>query len=164
MGQGAGKATEGPEVMRQPLPEQVRSAVFRRDDFTCRYCGFKCRGKFPEYTSPSVDHVTPVARGGTDEMDNLVTACLRCNWRKRAGSAPESGQFLPPDAAPFARLRQLHAQRVEAERRAAEADAAARCLAAEANSLGHSIGDIAKALGVSRRHAQTLVETGRRLT
>lgn len=31
----------------------------------------------------SVDHLTPVSRGGTDEEENLVTACRRCNSLKK---------------------------------------------------------------------------------
>lgn len=54
----------------------LRAVVFERDDYTCRYCGE--RGGRLE-----CDHVVPVSRGGTNEMDNLVTACLPCNRSKR---------------------------------------------------------------------------------
>jgi 5-methylcytosine-specific restriction endonuclease McrA len=30
----------------------------------------------------SVDHVIPLARGGTNTLDNLVIACVRCNNEK----------------------------------------------------------------------------------
>lgn len=53
----------------------LRSAVFLRDDFTCRYCG--ARGVRLE-----ADHVIPVARGGTTCMENLATACFPCNRSK----------------------------------------------------------------------------------
>lgn len=54
----------------------LRAAVFKRDDFTCTYCGE--RGRRLE-----CDHIEPVARGGQHGMDNLTTACLACNRSKR---------------------------------------------------------------------------------
>jgi hypothetical protein len=54
----------------------IRSRIFARDNYTCRYCGE--RGKKLE-----CDHVHSVARGGSHEDDNLVTACRPCNRSKR---------------------------------------------------------------------------------
>lgn len=54
----------------------IRNRVFKRDDYTCQYCGE--RGKKLE-----CDHVIPVARGGLHDDDNLVTACFACNRSKR---------------------------------------------------------------------------------
>jgi len=55
---------------------RIRSAIFKRDDYTCQYCGK--RGVKLE-----CDHVTPIARGGSNDDDNLVTACFVCNRSKR---------------------------------------------------------------------------------
>ena len=41
----------------------------------CPYCNQKC-------DSPVVDHFYPIARGGTDEPDNLVLCCKSCNSSK----------------------------------------------------------------------------------
>lgn len=60
----------------------LRSIVFERDDFTCRYCGAR-GGKL------ECDHVIPVARGGVTELHNLVTACRPCNRSKGARSLEE---------------------------------------------------------------------------
>ncbi|MFC9332026.1 HNH endonuclease, partial [Kitasatospora sp. NPDC057015] len=49
----------------------------RRDNHTCRYCGAAA----PD-APLRIDHVTPVALGGTDTADNLVTACEPCNSGK----------------------------------------------------------------------------------
>lgn len=54
----------------------IRSSVFKRDDFTCAYCGE--RGGRLE-----CDHVIPVSRGGSSEPSNLTTACFACNRSKR---------------------------------------------------------------------------------
>lgn len=73
---------------RPMMPQGLRFDVFRRDNFCCRYCG---------RSSPSVtlevDHVVAVSNGGTDEIGNLVTACIDCNRGKSAkvAVAPSPG-------------------------------------------------------------------------
>lgn len=67
-----------------PVSKRTRYEVLRRDDYTCRYCG----GKAPDVVL-TVDHVTPVALGGTDSPDNLVAACKDCNAGKSSTSPSE---------------------------------------------------------------------------
>ncbi len=55
--------------------QALRSRVFERDGYLCAYCG-------KPTTNPHCDHVIPVSRGGTNDADNLVTACARCNLSK----------------------------------------------------------------------------------
>jgi hypothetical protein len=57
----------------------VRFDVFKRDGFTCGYCG-----RTPPTVTLEVDHIIPVAEGGTDDPENLVTACWDCNRGKGA--------------------------------------------------------------------------------
>lgn len=59
--------------------ELIRALVFRRDDYTCRYCGQRC-GRL------ECDHVIPVADGGSHDESNLVTACFSCNRSKGSKS------------------------------------------------------------------------------
>lgn len=63
------------------VTKRTRFEVLRRDNHACRYCGA---------TAPDaklqVDHVTPVALGGTDSPDNLVAACIDCNYGKSSSS------------------------------------------------------------------------------
>lgn len=69
----------GPHTPSRPASHiwrAIREFVFGRDDYTCQYCG--ARGVKLE-----CDHVVPVARGGTHEFSNLVTACFGCNRSKR---------------------------------------------------------------------------------
>ncbi len=54
-----------------------RIKVYEKDDYRCKYCG-KQLTRF----SATLDHITPVARGGTHSLENLVTACLECNSKK----------------------------------------------------------------------------------
>lgn len=57
----------------------LRWFVFKRDNYTCRYCG--ARGVDVVL---HCDHVIPSSRGGRDVPWNLVTACEHCNCSKGA--------------------------------------------------------------------------------
>lgn len=70
---------------REQIPQGVRFDVFRRDNFTCVYCG---RGS-PEVTL-HCDHVVAHSKGGSDDQSNLVTACSDCNYGKGAKSVRNS--------------------------------------------------------------------------
>lgn len=58
--------------------EELRQAVFERDNFTCQYCGRYGRGVKLE-----IDHIIPVSKGGATDIRNLITACRECNRAKR---------------------------------------------------------------------------------
>lgn len=59
---------------REPLSKMLRFEVFKRDCFKCQYCGAEAPGVVLH-----VDHIEPVAKGGTNEITNLITACEPCN-------------------------------------------------------------------------------------
>jgi len=63
------------------VSKRLRYEILRRDGHKCRYCGA---------TAPDVplrvDHVTPVALGGTDTPDNLVASCEPCNNGKSSAT------------------------------------------------------------------------------
>jgi len=50
-----------------------RLIVLRRDCYICAYCGEPAN---------EVDHIQPRVLGGTDDLDNLVASCRRCNAMK----------------------------------------------------------------------------------
>jgi len=52
----------------------IRKQVLERDNYTCIYCGNE---------ATEADHIIPVAKGGTDTMDNLVAACKKDNGTKQ---------------------------------------------------------------------------------
>lgn len=62
-----------------------RVAVLERDSWTCHLCSKKinCQLKYPHAKSASVDHIIPLAEGGTHEMANVRPAHLVCNQTKR---------------------------------------------------------------------------------
>jgi len=66
-----------PKARRKPISKSVRFEVFKRDSFTCQYCGAVA----PEVVL-HVDHLTPVSKGGDNDLMNLVTSCAGCNHGK----------------------------------------------------------------------------------
>lgn len=67
----------GPKRKRKKLSKTLRFEVFKRDSFKCQYCGKSA----PEVTL-EVDHIIPVAKGGSNEIFNLITSCRDCNAGK----------------------------------------------------------------------------------
>lgn len=64
---------------RAPIPKKLRFEVFKRDSFTCQYCG-AVGGQVLLHC----DHIKPVAEGGETTLLNLITACVECNLGKGA--------------------------------------------------------------------------------
>lgn len=69
----------GEQMERKSLSKKTRFEVFKRDKFTCQYCG----GRAPDVIL-HVDHVMPIAQGGSNDLLNLVTSCSDCNLGKGA--------------------------------------------------------------------------------
>jgi 5-methylcytosine-specific restriction protein A len=62
---------------RDPKWERhVRPRALARDGFACVRCG--------EREALEVDHVVPIAKGGTWTLDNAQTLCRRCHQAKTA--------------------------------------------------------------------------------
>lgn len=58
-----------------PRVKLTRREVFRRDNYTCQYCG--------RHDTPlTVDHIFPKRLGGQHVWTNVVAACPSCNHRK----------------------------------------------------------------------------------
>jgi HNH endonuclease len=63
---------------------RTRFEVFKRDDFTCQYCGKKSPDVVLE-----IDHIVPQCDGGNDDVINLRTSCWECNRGKADKSLSE---------------------------------------------------------------------------
>ncbi len=62
------------------IPPGIRAAVLDRDDHKCSYCG--------STYDLTIDHIIPVAKGGTSTIENLRTLCGQCNMSKGSGVRP----------------------------------------------------------------------------
>jgi hypothetical protein len=63
---------------RKSISKKIRFEVFKRDSFTCQYCGRSAPDIVLE-----VDHIIPVAKNGTNDIYNLITSCFECNRGKK---------------------------------------------------------------------------------
>ncbi|WP_137725903.1 HNH endonuclease [Prescottella subtropica] len=108
---------------RRTVPTRVKSGIFDRDRWTCRICGAHTLDlrvtrriseliplEFPHHRNwkfeathllywthtASLEHVVPLARGGRDTPDNMVTTCYACNDARRHFLLDEIGWTLRP--------------------------------------------------------------------
>lgn len=61
---------------RLPIDKHIRKTKYAESK-SCHYCGVKTTTK-----NRQLDHIIPVASGGTNDADNLVVACRTCNRKK----------------------------------------------------------------------------------
>ncbi|MBI2849819.1 MAG: HNH endonuclease [Chloroflexi bacterium] len=75
-------------IVRRP-PRTVRRLtrleIFKRDHYTCQYCG-------KETSHLTLDHVMPRYRHGAHTWENIVSACVPCN-RRKAGRTPQEANM-----------------------------------------------------------------------
>jgi 5-methylcytosine-specific restriction endonuclease McrA len=108
---------------RKSIGQKRLEGLFERDHWRCRYCGIRIAGNrkhfkrfaeqldLPELVRgrtdetrhglyvlmmASYDHLVPHSQGGSDDEDNLVTACWSCQFGKFRFSLDELGIELPP--------------------------------------------------------------------
>jgi hypothetical protein len=74
---------------RKSISKKVRFDIFKRDVFTCQYCG-----KTPPSIVLEIDHIIPVSKNGDNSCDNLITSCFECNRGKGADTLQVSPQTL----------------------------------------------------------------------
>lgn len=76
-------------ALKKSLPaESFRpSEIFDRDGWVCGICSEVVDKDvaYPHSSSPSLDHIVPLSRGGHHTRDNVQLAHLSCNVRKGAG-------------------------------------------------------------------------------
>ena len=59
-------------MIRGRLTKKVRDLITSKYQNKCAYCGI-------ESSILVIDHIKPVAHGGTDSLDNLNPSCFSCN-------------------------------------------------------------------------------------
>ncbi len=66
------------KTKRIKIPNEVRNYVFNRYNYQCKSCG-----KTKQQTTLNIDHIIPLAKGGSNDMSNLQTLCEQCNQKKK---------------------------------------------------------------------------------
>jgi hypothetical protein len=80
-----------PTYIEITITDKVRQSIYERDNYTCRYCGKQMeKGS----RALSIDHVIPVSKGGSQNIDGIVTACKSCNQKKWQRTPTEAGMTL----------------------------------------------------------------------
>lgn len=77
------------------IPDHIRAQVRQRAGDRCEYCLSQ-----QEYVMGrlQIDHIQPVAKGGTDSENNLCLACELCNqykWTQIKAHDPETSEIFP---------------------------------------------------------------------
>lgn len=65
---------------RSSLSPRLRFAIFKRDHYRCQLCGASSLTN--KSVELEIDHKVPLAKGGTNHMDNLWVLCRPCNQGK----------------------------------------------------------------------------------
>ena len=81
--------SRAPNSVRKKILPHVRFEVLRRNKFCCSYCG---KAAVDGYRLV-IDHIKPVSKGGTNDIDNLTASCDDCNNGK--GTA-DIDSYTPP--------------------------------------------------------------------
>ena len=76
-------------MVKRPRPavKLTKTEVFRRDNYTCQYCGKKTQ-------KLTIDHVLPRHQGGAHTWRNLVAACPECNHKKGGRTSTQANMPL----------------------------------------------------------------------
>jgi 5-methylcytosine-specific restriction endonuclease McrA len=80
---------------RRSVSRRMQAQIRRRANALCEYCHTAEQWQYVPFT---VDHIVPLARGGSNRLDNLALACFHCNRRKSAHTRaldPESHEIVP---------------------------------------------------------------------
>lgn len=73
-----------PARMHSKAWAKIRVQIIERDGPLCAYCG--------ETAIPiHIDHIYPLSRGGSNDLENLTVACAQCNIEKSDHTLEELG-------------------------------------------------------------------------
>ncbi|MEO1691583.1 MAG: HNH endonuclease [Cyanobacteria bacterium J06631_6] len=67
-----------PKTPRIKIPQSVRKYVLQRNNYQCQSCG-----KQEAEAKLNIDHIIPLATGGSNDISNLQVLCSRCNQQKK---------------------------------------------------------------------------------
>lgn len=77
------------------LTQKTVLALFKQAD-KCPYCGIQLRDVAKKWQpgSKSLDHITPLSRGGAHSLTNVIVCCYTCNTKKGRRTLEEVGFVL----------------------------------------------------------------------
>lgn len=84
VGLAAIKTVRDRKIKQTTLEYFTREEVFNRDGWVCHICSESISPslKYPHPMSASLDHVTPISRGGPHTLENSAASHFLCNIRK----------------------------------------------------------------------------------
>jgi hypothetical protein len=62
------------DIKKRHITKAIKETVLRRDGFLCLKCG--------SADNLTIDHITPISLGGSNDYNNLQTLCSKCNSKK----------------------------------------------------------------------------------
>jgi hypothetical protein len=104
-------------VRRAAIGKSQRFEIFKRDHFTCQYCGAQ-----PPNIVLVLDHIHPVCEGGDNSETNLIASCEACNQGKagrtlaRVPNRPDADLLYLEAQQEIAELRQFQRAKVERDK------------------------------------------------
>lgn len=93
-------------MARKNISKKTRFEVFKRDNFTCQYCGRSAPSVVLE-----IDHIKPVSKGGDNDIMNLITSCFDCNRGKGKRKLTDNSEIKVQ----MEQLKQINKQREQLE-------------------------------------------------
>ncbi len=72
------KVEESIKTKRRQFSVTEKNRIYNKGKGRCAICG-----KFVPYDAFTVDHIIPLAKGGTNELNNLQCTCKTCNYIKQ---------------------------------------------------------------------------------
>ena len=110
-GKDHGENGGNPEILRGAIPKSERARPYKKTDSpqkTARIFAkaaglcYWCSGEFTDENPFHIDHLLPVCDGGTNDEDNLVPSCARCNHaRARKGWSHPKDPRNKSDSNPY---------------------------------------------------------------
>lgn len=65
------------KTQRISIPQEIRQYILGRNNFQCQSCGASSQN-----LALQIDHIIPLAKGGTNDLSNLQVLCQSCNRQK----------------------------------------------------------------------------------
>lgn len=83
------KITDDATPLRRGSYRRIKQMLRAMRKRNCYLCGIKLSRKLDRHDSYTVDHKTPLSRGGADMLHNMEACCLSCNNDKGSFTEPE---------------------------------------------------------------------------